>query len=201
MPPRSTIDAADDALCIKSGADWLGRKVNRPTENVLFTNIEVRNGHGLTLGSDCSGGARNITWRHIFMNGRGPTCTINGVHTCGNGVGTGAGPSGPHWKTGRGRGGTWRDIMWDDIYGDTVMNAIAFSGGNYIHSPPTNMTATPKIFNVTVQNVRLTNVNGAYQGISTLSESPIHGLFLKNISFTVRCDHHMTPHYMASCSD
>ena len=31
-----------DALCIKSGADWLGRHVHRPTENVLFENIEVR---------------------------------------------------------------------------------------------------------------------------------------------------------------
>ena len=181
----SVIDAADDALCIKSGADFLGRAVNRPTENVLFTNIEVRNGHGLTLGSDCSGGARNITWRHIFLNGRGPTCTVGGVHTCGNGIGRGAGPSGPHWKTGRGRGGTWRDIMWDDIYGDTVLNAVAFSGGNYIAAPPTNATATPKIINVTVQNLRLTNVAGGYQGISTLRESPIQGLHLKNISFTM----------------
>jgi polygalacturonase len=103
----SIIDAADDALCIKSGADWLGRHVNRPTANVLFTNIEVRNGHGLTLGSDCSGGASNITWRSIFMNGQGPTCTVNGVHTCGNGPGRGAGPGGPHWKTGR----SW--ARWD----------------------------------------------------------------------------------------
>ena len=30
-----------------------------------------------------------------------------------------------------------------------------------------------------------TQVEGAYQGISTLSESPIHGLHLKNISFTM----------------
>ena len=67
----------------------------------------------------------------------------------------------------------------------TVMNAIAFSGGNYIAAPATNMTATPKIKNVTVQNVRLTRVNGAYQGISTLKESPIEGLFLRNISFTM----------------
>ena len=126
---------------------------------MLFENIEVRNGHGLTLGSDCSGSAKNITWRHIHMNGNGPTCTdASGVHTCGNGKGRGAGPGGPHWKTGRGRGGTWEDIMWDDIYGDTVMNAISFSGGNYIGAPPTNMTATPKIINVTVQNLRLTNV-------------------------------------------
>ena len=75
--------------------------------------------------------------------------------------------------------------MWDDIYGDSVMNAVAFSGGNYIAAPPTNMTATPKIRNVTVQNVKLTNVEGGYQGISTLQESPIDGLYLRNISFTM----------------
>jgi len=38
---------------------------------------QVRNGHGLTLGSDCSGGARNITWRHIHMNGRGKIVTLS----------------------------------------------------------------------------------------------------------------------------
>ena len=37
-------DVADDSLCIKSGADFLGRQVNRPTANVLFENTEVRNG-------------------------------------------------------------------------------------------------------------------------------------------------------------
>lgn len=196
----SIIDAADDALCIKSGADWLGRHVHRATANVLFTNIEVRNGHGLTLGSDCSGGARNITWRSIHMNGRGPTCTVNGIHTCGNGIGRGAGPAGPHWKTGRGRGGTWQDIMWDDIYGDTVMNAVAFSGGNYIDAPPTNATATPKIKNVTVQNLKLTNVEGSYQGISTLQESPIDGLHLRNISFTMTKVHRASWTCQADCT-
>jgi len=50
------------------------------------------------------------------------------------------------------------------------------------------MTATPKIFNVTVQNMVLTRVEGAYQGISTLSESPIHGLHLKNITFKMEKD-------------
>ena len=67
----------------------------------------------------------------------------------------------------------------------TVANSISFSGGNYIAAPPTNATATPKIKNVTVQNMVLTNVNGAYQGISTLKESPIDGLHLRNITFTM----------------
>ena len=65
------------------------------------------------------------------------------------------------------------------------MNAISFSGGNYIAAPPTNITATPKIKNITVANMRLSRVSGAYQGISTLKESPIDGLFLRNISFTM----------------
>lgn len=91
-------------------------------------------------------------------------------------------------------------MQWDDIYGDSVMNAIAFSGGNYIHAPPTNMTATPKIKNITVQNVRLTNVEGAYQGISTLPESPIDGLFLRNISFTMTKVHRASWTCQAGCS-
>ena len=41
----SLMDVADDSLCCKSGADWLGRSVGLPTKNVLFENIEVRNGH------------------------------------------------------------------------------------------------------------------------------------------------------------
>ena len=91
-------------------------------------------------------------------------------------------------------------LQWDDIYGDSVMNAIAFSGGNYIHEPPTNMTATPKIKNITVQNVRLTNVEGAYQGISTLPESPIDGLYLRNISFTMAKVHRASWTCQAGCS-
>ena len=46
-----------------------GRAVDRPSENVLFENVEVRNGHGLTIGSEASGGMRNITFSGIFLNG------------------------------------------------------------------------------------------------------------------------------------
>ena len=42
-----------------------------PCSDVLFENVEVRNGHGLTLGSEASGGMLNITYRSIFLNGKG----------------------------------------------------------------------------------------------------------------------------------
>ena len=74
------LDVADDELCCKSGADWLGRQVGMPTKNVLFEDCEVRNGHGLTLGSEASGGMFNVTYRGIFLNGMGgPQVTQNDV--------------------------------------------------------------------------------------------------------------------------
>lgn len=53
------VDSNDDMLCVKSGADWLGWQAGVPSENVLFEDCEVRSGHGLTLGSEMSGGIRN----------------------------------------------------------------------------------------------------------------------------------------------
>jgi len=42
----SIFDVGDDALCCKSGSDFDVRAVGIPSQNVLFENIEVRNGHG-----------------------------------------------------------------------------------------------------------------------------------------------------------
>jgi hypothetical protein len=187
---NSTIDVADDALCIKSGEGWIGRHVGRPTRHVLFEDIEVRNGHGLTVGSDASGGVHNVTWRNIRLTGRGPTCSAEQGRAsppglgCGNGW-NGAGPGGPHWKTGRGRGGLWTDLTWEGITGDSPMFAVGFLGGDYIRGPRANASATPQIANVVVRDMALTNVQGSYQGISTLPEAPIKNLTLRNISFVL----------------
>jgi len=55
------IDCNDDNLCIKSGKDADGLRVNRPAENIVYRNSITRSGHGLfTLGSETSGGMRNI---------------------------------------------------------------------------------------------------------------------------------------------
>lgn len=55
------IDCNDDNLCIKAGKDADGLRVNRPAENIVYRNSTTRAGHGLiTLGSETSGGMRNI---------------------------------------------------------------------------------------------------------------------------------------------
>lgn len=55
------IDCNDDNICIKSGRDADGLRVNRPTENVVIRNCTTRSGAGLvTCGSETSGSIRNI---------------------------------------------------------------------------------------------------------------------------------------------
>lgn len=56
-----TLDQADDAFCVKSGRDEEGRRRGIPTEDVEIRYCHVKHSGGfLTIGSEISGGARNI---------------------------------------------------------------------------------------------------------------------------------------------
>ena len=58
---NSTFDVGDDGICIKSGRDEAGRKRGKPTENMLVRNCVVYHAHGgFVIGSEMSGGARNL---------------------------------------------------------------------------------------------------------------------------------------------
>ena len=46
----SIVDAGDDALCVKAGANWVGRHSAVPSHDILFRNIQVGTGHGITIG-------------------------------------------------------------------------------------------------------------------------------------------------------
>lgn len=51
----------DDNIAINSGRNADGRRVNKPSENIVIQNCSMADGHGgITLGSGCSGGIRNI---------------------------------------------------------------------------------------------------------------------------------------------
>ena len=55
------IECNDDALCLKSGRDSDGLRVNRPTEKVTLLDNTVRGGAaGVTVGSETSGGIRDV---------------------------------------------------------------------------------------------------------------------------------------------
>lgn len=93
---HADIDVNDDALCLKSGRDSDGLRVNRPTEDIVLRDSIVRRGAAaITIGSETSGGFRNIEAYRIKA--------LSGV------------PSGVLFKSARTRGGFARDIRIHDL--------------------------------------------------------------------------------------
>lgn len=54
-------DTGDDCIAIKSGRNNDGRRVNRPSENIVIRRCTMKDGHGgVVLGSEISGSIRNV---------------------------------------------------------------------------------------------------------------------------------------------
>jgi polygalacturonase len=100
------IDCNDDNICLKAGRDADGLRVNRPTENVVIRDCIARAGHGmLTLGSETSGGIRNI---HAY--------NLKGIGTS-NGI---------RFKSAKVRGGVVEKIFIHDVELEAVENPLHF---------------------------------------------------------------------------
>lgn len=100
-------DVGDDGICIKSGKDEDGRKRGVPCQNLLIYNNMVLHGHGgFVVGSEMSGGVRNIFVKN---------CTFVGTDV------------GLRFKSNRGRGGVVENITIEDIsMADIVTEPLLF---------------------------------------------------------------------------
>jgi polygalacturonase len=120
----STIDAGDDVICLKSGRDAAGRKAGRPTENVTITRCTLGHGHGgIVIGSEMSGGVRNVNVSH---------CTLNGTD------------DGLRFKTARGRGGVVQNINISDIQMSGIKNACINFDMYYMQKKPATRKSTAR---------------------------------------------------------
>ncbi|MGH9585256.1 MAG: glycoside hydrolase family 28 protein, partial [Bryobacteraceae bacterium] len=94
---RCDISCNDDAICMKSGRDADGLRVNLPTEYVTVRDCTIRAGAaGFTVGSETSGGIRYVD--------------VSGLHVLA-GV-----PNGILFKSARTRGGTVDHIDIRDVH-------------------------------------------------------------------------------------
>ena len=56
-----TFDTGDDCIAIKSGRNADGRRIGVPSENIIVRGCTMKDGHGgVVLGSEMSGGIRNV---------------------------------------------------------------------------------------------------------------------------------------------
>jgi len=158
------ISVGDDVIAIKSGIDYCGREYHKPCENITITNCVFGTGHGISIGSEMSGGVRNVLVKD---------CLVRGTQ------------AGPRIKTQRGRGGVVENIQFINITisGPGVVNAIQvnmFYDKNTV--PPTNATATPIFRNVSFKDIRGNATNAGE--FLCLPESPCEGFSLQNIDIS-----------------
>ena len=59
----------DDSICIKSGRDADGVRVNRPCHDITIQNCEILAGFGVTIGSEVSGGVYDVKIRNLTYRG------------------------------------------------------------------------------------------------------------------------------------
>jgi polygalacturonase len=160
----SLFDAGDDAICIKSGKDEAGRKRGVPCENITISNCTVLRGHGgLTIGSEMSGGVRNVTVRN---------CNFRGTDI------------GLRFKTTRGRGGAVENIdianvvMHDIRYDAISINMYYWIAGEPVPEPISERT--PAFRDFAIRNVVCHGANRALE-IRGLPEMPVERITLENV--------------------
>lgn len=181
------IDCNDDDFCLKSGRDWDGLRVNRPTEYVVIRKCIARRGGGLlTLGSETSGGIRHVLATDLTGKGTG-----NGFHI----------------KSATTRGGLVEDIHFMNVKLDSVGNVFQFTmnwnpsysystlpkGYSYdsipehwktlLHKVEPPEKGIPHFQNVFVSNIVVTNAKKAITA-GGLKESLLKNFNFENIDIT-----------------
>jgi exo-poly-alpha-galacturonosidase len=163
------IECDDDAICLKSGRDADGLRVNRPTENVVIRKCRVGLAAGLVVfGSETAGGIRNVKVYDCKAD-RG----------CGEVV---------RFKTRMGRGGVVEDVLYENIEAEGARAVFNFNmdafGTTWLpkefRTPVAPEKGTPVFRNIQVRNLRARDCAAAGRLVG-LPSSPLRGLTLENV--------------------
>lgn len=177
------IDNNDDTICLKSGRDADGLRVNRPTEYVMIRHNVTRRGGGvISFGSETSGGIRKVV---AYQN---------------RGIGT---SEGIRFKSAKTRGGIVEDVLIRDIKMENVPLPFTFTLNwnpsysyatlpkNVKNIPPHWITLTTPVNpperglaefrNITIENVEATGARRIFSA-SGLPEKPLENVKWVNVT-------------------
>lgn len=160
-----TIDTGDDNIAIKSGDPEFG-----PTEDVLIEKCTFLGGHGMSIGSETTGGVHNLMVRD---------CTFDGTE------------AGIRMKSTRGRGGVAENLTYQNLTMRNVEVAIQITSyypnkltpkpGVADTAPAERNPHTPVWRNIRIQNVHATGGTKSAGIIIGLPEEPVANIVMENV--------------------
>lgn len=157
----SFFSTGDDCVVIKSGLNEDGWRVNRPSENVVVRRIRGERGHGgVVIGSEMSGGVRNV-----FVHDAEFTGTDRGLRI----------------KSMRGRGGVIENVYYENVRHEDLRLMVVEMTTFYASSTLEPRTQTPPLIrNVHVKNVTARGAARALELVG-LPELPIQNVSFRDV--------------------
>jgi polygalacturonase len=159
------ISVGDDCITIKSGRDADARRIGRPIENVTIDNCTMLAGHGgVSIGSEMSGGVRNITIANCVFDG-----TDRGIRI----------------KSTRGRGGVVEDIRVSNIVMRNIKEEALLLTMFYTRTAPEPVSDRTPAF----RNIHFNGITGDARiacDLTGLEELPIENITFSDIQLETR---------------
>tara|TARA_B100000900_G_scaffold83447_3_gene67433 strand:- start:3103 stop:4605 length:1503 start_codon:yes stop_codon:yes gene_type:complete len=158
------IDVGDDCITIKSGYNEDGRRVGIPSENIVISNCTFANGRSaIGIGSEMSGGVKNVTISNCVFNG-----TLRGLRI----------------KTNRDRGGTVENYNASNIVMSNIKTPISidmyYGTKDDTVFPVTEKT--PHFKDIYISNIYAIDCVNSLE-IKGLPEAPVDNISIINSSF------------------
>jgi polygalacturonase len=155
-------DTGDDCIAIKSGRNRDGRRVAAPTENVVIRGCRMKDGHGgVTVGSEMSGGVRNVYVENCQMDSPNLNQALR-------------------FKTNAMRGGTIENIYFRNITVGQVADAALQI--DCLYEEGANGPEMPVVRNIDIRGLTCRKTRYALQ-LRGLAASPIRDVRLSDCEF------------------
>ncbi|MDE3105465.1 MAG: glycoside hydrolase family 28 protein [Acidobacteriota bacterium] len=177
---QDTIDTGDDNVAIKSGLVERNDP-NVPSRFITIRNCHLRNGHGLSIGSETAGGVQHVRVENVDFDG-----TRQGIRI----------------KSARGRGNDIGDFRYRHITMHHVETPVQitmyYTGytGQEVAMPVTEHT--PRFHSIRIEDLQADGATNAVQAMG-LPESPITGLVLRHVH--IAAQHGMVARYVHATMD
>ena len=153
-------DTGDDCIAIKSGRNADGRETNTPSQNIIIRNNIFADGHGgITIGSEVSGGVRNVFADNNQFDSPNLKYALR-------------------FKTNAVRGGVIENIYLRNTNIKSVSDAVVHA--TMLYEEGRHGDFMPQFKNITIEN--LTSTGGDFGiFVEAFEEVPVTGLVMKNV--------------------